>query len=173
MHQASRETKILFLSQLGDYKVSTRTLYERGWRERRADARKKGERRKYVGSGRFSEKGTGQQVGNAIEEASVNEKIKAIYGNFNLWSWLRYWYLDTRHQTLLMIVDKSYYDYDYDRSIVEKRKRSMEAKEAGVISEENLAALLSTAINPFTGESINSEINDVKNIQNELLNELN
>lgn len=44
-----------------------------------------------------------------------NDKIKHIYGNYNLWSWLRYWYLDTSAQTSLMLIDKGYYDYDYER----------------------------------------------------------
>ena len=47
--------------------------------------------------GRYEEKGGGQQVGSLFAEATDNEKIKAIYGNYNLWSWLRYWFLDTEN----------------------------------------------------------------------------
>jgi hypothetical protein len=42
-----------------------------------------------------------------------NEKIKAIYGNYGFWSWLRYWHLDSADFVLLMLMDKGYYDYDY------------------------------------------------------------
>lgn len=43
-----------------------------------------------------------------------NEKIKAIYGNYGFWSWLRYWHLDSADFVLLMLMDKGYYDYDYE-----------------------------------------------------------
>jgi hypothetical protein len=66
------------------------------------------------GGGRYEEKGGGQQVGSLFAEATDNEKIKAIYGNYNLWSWLRYWYLDTENYVTFMLLDKGYYDYDYE-----------------------------------------------------------
>ena len=49
-----------------------------------------------------------------FDEATDNEKIKAIYGNFGLWSWFRYWFLDTENYTTFMLLDKGYYDYDYE-----------------------------------------------------------
>lgn len=56
-----------------------------------------------------------------FQESSVNERIKFIYGNYNFWSWLKYWYLDTANQTALMAIDKQYYDYDY-KEFEEKKK---------------------------------------------------
>lgn len=67
------------------------------------------------GGGRYEEKGGGQQVDSLFAEATDNEKIKAIYGNFGLWSWLRYWFLDTENYVTFMLLDKSYYDYDYEK----------------------------------------------------------
>lgn len=100
--------------QLGSTKSTTRTLYEAGWRIRQAEARANGECGRYVGAGRFAEKGGGQQVGNAFESTSHNERIKALYGNYNFWSWLRYWYLDSADFIAMMAIDKSYFDYDYE-----------------------------------------------------------
>jgi hypothetical protein len=82
------------------------------------------------GRGRYEEKRGGQQVASLFEEATDNERIKAIYGNYGLWSWLRYWLLDTANYTVMMLADKSYYDYDYEppkpkRKTV-KRKRTKE-----------------------------------------------
>ena len=67
------------------------------------------------GGGRYEEKGGGQHVGSLFAEATDNDNIKAIYGNYNLWSWLRYWYLDTENYVTFMLLDKSYYDYDYEK----------------------------------------------------------
>lgn len=76
-------------------------------------ARANGECGKYVGRGRFAEK-NGQQVTSFFESSSDNEKIKHIYGNYGFWSWLRYWYIDTANQVTMMLVDKGYYDYDFE-----------------------------------------------------------
>lgn len=43
-----------------------------------------------------------------------NERIKGIYGNYNFWSWLRYWYIDTANIVQMMLIDKGYYDYDFE-----------------------------------------------------------
>lgn len=48
--------------------------------------------------------------------------MKSIYGNFGLWAWLRYWYLDSADYITLMLIDKSYYDYDFSEEAIEKRK---------------------------------------------------
>jgi hypothetical protein len=48
-----------------------------------------------------------------FEFDSDNDRIKQLYGNYNLWAWLRYWYLDTENQIAMMLIDKQYYDYDY------------------------------------------------------------
>ena len=113
--------RVFFYRQLASYKLSTRALYEAGWRCRKAMARKKGECGKYVGRGRFAEKGGGQQVGSAFSVSETAERIKALYGNNSFWSWLRYWYLDNADKTLLMLIDKGYYDYDYAE--VEKKEQ--------------------------------------------------
>lgn len=44
-----------------------------------------------------------------------NERIKYVYGNYNFWSWLRYWYLDSCNLVSMIMVDKGYFDYDYER----------------------------------------------------------
>ena len=87
--------------------------------------------------GRYEEKGGGQQVGSLFAEATDNEKIKAIYGNYNLWSWLRYWFLDTENYVTFMLLDKSYYDYDY-----EKPSERTEAALTAVKSDDELEAKL-------------------------------
>lgn len=96
------------------FKVPTRTLYETGWRKRQADARAKGECGKYVGRGRFAEKGGGQQVASAFLASVHNERIKAIYGNYCFWSWLRYWFIDSKDYLEMIMLDKGYYDYDFE-----------------------------------------------------------
>lgn len=101
-------------------------------------ARKNGECGKYVGRGRFAEKG-GQQVASFFESSSDNDKIKHIYGNYNLWTWLKYWYLDTANQVTMMLVDKSYYDYDFERK---KEKVRQALYEDTVKSESEVRGLL-------------------------------
>jgi hypothetical protein len=88
-------------------------------------ARANGEFNKYVGRGRFAEKG-GQQVDSFFDVSSDNEKIKHIYGNYGFWSWLRYWYIDTANQVTMMLIDKGYYDYDFERKKGTVRKKSYE-----------------------------------------------
>lgn len=58
-------------------------------------------------------------------QGSDNDKIKHIYGNYNFWSWLRYWYLDSANYITLLLLDKGYYDYDYktENHDVDKPKR--------------------------------------------------
>lgn len=53
-----------------------------------------------------------------------NEKIKAIYGNYCLWAWLRYWFIDSADYITLLLIDKSYYDYDYQEP-KQKRMRNI------------------------------------------------
>lgn len=133
-------------------KVSTRALYETGWRERQADARAKGECGKYVGRGRFAEKGGGQQVGSAFSCSSDNEKIKSLYGNYGFWAWLRYWYLDSADFISLMLVDKGYYDYDF----TEPKRRRRSTANVKLMSDDEVAAVLSTAIIPGTDTLVHS-----------------
>lgn len=66
-----------------------------------------------------------------------NEKIKNIYGNFNFWSWFRYWYVDSVNFVTMMLLDKGYYDYDAEK--VESKVRW----EDTVKSDEEVANLLS------------------------------
>jgi len=49
-----------------------------------------------------------------FDASSDNEKIKHIYGNYGFWSWLKYWYIDSSNQVLMMLYDKGYFDYDYE-----------------------------------------------------------
>lgn len=72
-------------------------------------------------------------------ESTDNEKVKAVYGNYNLWSWLRYWYLDSENYTTLMLLDKGYYDYDYEAV---KGKQELTAEDKEIWSSEKLNAIL-------------------------------
>ena len=49
-----------------------------------------------------------------------NERIKGAYGNYCFWSWLRYWYIDSANQVSMILIDKGYYDYDFEK--IEKPK---------------------------------------------------
>lgn len=60
--------------------------------------------------------------------------MKAIYGNNGFWSWLRYWFLDTENYVTFMLLDKSYYDYDY-----EKPSERTEAALTAAKSDDELA----------------------------------
>ena len=123
---------------MANYKGSTRALYEAGWRRHQAMARANGECGKYVGRGRFAEK-SGQQVNSFFESSSDNDKIKNLYGNYNFWSWLRYWYIDTANQVTMMLIDKGYYDYDFERA---KSQNTQPLFEQTVKSEEETRKLL-------------------------------
>jgi hypothetical protein len=101
-------------------------------------ARERGERGKYVGRGRFAEK-SGQQISAFFERSSDNEKIKHIYGNYGFWSWLRYWYIDTVNQVTMMLIDKGYYDYDFEHP---KTKVKQALYEDTVKSEKETLGLL-------------------------------
>lgn len=46
-----------------------------------------------------------------------------------MWSWLRYWYLDGENYITLMLLDKSYYDYDYEATKGELPKYAGEKHE--------------------------------------------
>ena len=89
------------------------------------------------GGGRYEEKGGGLQVGSLFAEATDNEKIIAVYGNNDFWSWLRYWFLDTENYVTFMLLDKGYYDYDY-----EKPNERTEAALTAVKSDDEIAARL-------------------------------
>lgn len=123
------------------FKTSTRAFYETGWRSRRGDAEKEGKCGLYVGRGRFAEKGGGQQVGSAFQTSTDNEKIKAIYGNYGFWSWLRYWYLDSVEWLTLAIMDKGYYDYDY-QYVEPKDEKKVRLVEDTAKSDEQVQSAL-------------------------------
>lgn len=116
LHRGNRRGSGFLFGQLGDLKASTRALYDTGWRKRQAEARAAGECGKYAGRGRFAGKAGGRQVGEALWFTHHNERIVAAYGAYNLWAWLRYWYIDTRDAVTLQLLDKGYYDYDYEPS---------------------------------------------------------
>lgn len=54
-----------------------------------------------------------------------------------MWSWLRYWFLDTENYVTFMLFDKSYYDYDY-----EKPSERTEAALTAAKSDDELASHL-------------------------------
>lgn len=54
-----------------------------------------------------------------------------------MWSWLRYWFLDTENYTTFMLLDKEYYDYDY-----EKPSERAEAALTAARSDDELEAKL-------------------------------
>ena len=76
----------------------------------------------------------GRQVNSWFDVSAQNDKIKHIYGNYNFWSWFRYWYVDNVYKQTLMIIDKSYYDYDYDP----KQDNSVGILKSNNFSEEEL-----------------------------------
>lgn len=76
----------------------------------------------------------GRQVNSWFDVSAHNDKIKHIYGNYNLWAWFRYWYVDNVYKQTLMIIDKSYYDYDYDP----KQDNSVGVLKSNNFSEEEL-----------------------------------
>lgn len=123
-----------FFGQLGYIKTPSRAFYETSWRRRKANAETLGSSGAAIGRGRYEEKGGGQQVTSLFPESADNEKLKAIYGNFGLWSWLRYWFIDSENITTLMLMDKGYYDYDYsepkDHKTPTKKKRTHEQMQA-------------------------------------------
>lgn len=119
--EAKRREQGFLFSQLGKIKASTRTLYESSWRSRQSKDAAWGERGEYGRSGRFAEKG-GQQVASAFQSSTGNEKIKAVYGNYGFWSWLRYWHLDGADFVLLMLMDKGYYDYQKMKPVLRSKQ---------------------------------------------------
>ena len=137
-HGSHRREQGFLFGQLGKLKTSTRTLYESSWRSHRAKDKTWGERGEYGREGRFAEKG-GQQVGSVFQSSTDNEKIKAIYGNYGFWSWLRYWHLDSADYVLMMLMDKGYYDYDYEAV---KEKPVLTAEDREIWSQEKLHAIL-------------------------------
>lgn len=88
------------------------------------------------GGGRYENKNGGQQVSSLFLEATDNEKIIAIYGNYNLWSWLRYWWLDTENWVTFMLMDKGYYDYDYERPCAKTEAALTAAKSDAELAEK-------------------------------------
>ncbi len=58
----------------------------------------------------------GKQINSWFSVSANNDKIKHIYGNYNFWSWFRFWYVDNVYLQTLMIIDKGYYDYDHDNT---------------------------------------------------------
>lgn len=44
-----------------------------------------------------------------------NERIKHIYGNYCFWAWFRYWYIDSVNYVTMLLLDKGYFDYDFEK----------------------------------------------------------
>ena len=115
--------------------------------------------------GRYEEKGGGQWVGSFFGEDAENERIKSAYGNYNLWAWLRYWYLDTENQVTLMLIDKGFHDYDYTEP-KPKRKRHTEADNR-LLGTDELMKLFLTAAPPEPKKR--EPETDAERIQREIL----
>jgi hypothetical protein len=75
-----------------------------------------------------------------------------LYGNYGFWAWLRYWYLDSADFISLMLVDKGYYDYDF----TEPKRRRRSTANVKLMSDDEVAAMLSTAIIPGTDTLVHS-----------------
>lgn len=39
-----------------------------------------------------------------------------MYGNYCFWAWLRYWYIDSANYVTMLLLDKGYYDYDFEKT---------------------------------------------------------
>ena len=39
-----------------------------------------------------------------------------MYGNYCWWSWFRYWYLDSCNIITMLLMDKGYYDYEFQKT---------------------------------------------------------
>lgn len=38
-----------------------------------------------------------------------------MYGNYCFWAWFRYWYLDSANYVTMILLDKGYFDYDFEK----------------------------------------------------------
>lgn len=61
--------------------------------------------------------------------------IKEIYGNYNFWSWFRYWYIDSVIKQTIMLMDKTRVDYDEDAK--KKNKGLLKKREDEKLLEFN------------------------------------
>lgn len=68
-----------------------------------------------------------------------------------MWSWLRYWYLDSADFIALMLFDKGYYDYDYEPV---KAVRKLTKEDMEIWSDDKVAAVLGRAVDPTTGKHV-------------------
>lgn len=71
-----------------------------------------------------------------FESSTHNERIKAIYGNYGFWAWFNYWYLETAEFVSMQLIDKGYYDYDYE----EPKPKQVFRKERTEAEEKNIFA---------------------------------
>jgi len=55
--------------------------------------------------------------------------IKEIYGNYNLWAWVRYWYIDSVVKQTIMMMDKTRVDYSKKGETKRKIKDKKQEKE--------------------------------------------
>lgn len=82
--------------------------------------------------------------------------MKAVYGGNGFWSWLRYWYIDTENYITWMLLDKSYYDYDYEAA---KEKRRLTEEDKKLWSQEKLNAILGVGPKKtLTPEELQTEV---------------
>lgn len=79
----------------------------------------------------------------------------AIYGSYGLWPWLRYWFLDSENYVAFMLLDKGYYDYDYEAV----KEPVLTAEDKEIWSQEKLHAIL--GVRPkktLTPEELQAEV---------------
>ena len=62
-----------------------------------------------------------------------------MYGDYCFWSWLRYWYIDSVNFVTLLLLDKGYFDYDFERSDIPTKYGSFDQT---VKSEEDVQSML-------------------------------
>ena len=110
-------------------------------------------------NGRYDSKGGGQQVGSFFDVSNDNERLKAIYGNYNLWSWLRYWIIDSENKVTMLLMDKSYYDYDYEKPSQKDEDALNAAKsDADITSKLKALGFGTRKKKPLTAEEIQKEV---------------
>lgn len=74
-----------------------------------------------------------------------------IYGNYGLWAWLRYWWIDTENMIAMLLADKSYHDYDCDWT---EPRQKPKADAGEPLSDDEVAAMLGGLYDPATGKRI-------------------
>lgn len=78
----------------------------------------------------------------------------AVYGNSGFWAWLRYWYLDSADFVTLMLMDKGYYDYDYEKPKEKKARNISKGSDPDKLKAKLARLGIGTAPQHFTAEEM-------------------